>query len=63
VQNNIPLPDINDQEQVNKFFDALEQLDEQKFIEVVKLVQEQNQPLYELIEIEFTNQEQTDEPE
>ena len=63
VKNNIPLPDINDQEQVNKFFDALEQLDEQKFIEVVKLVQEQNQPLYELIEIEFTNQEQTDEPE
>ena len=53
---NIPLPDINNPDQLNEFYDALEQLDENQFLEVCKVVNESNPELYKLIEIEFSQE-------
>ena len=56
-------PDPNDPDQLNKFFDELESLDENEFLQAMQIIKNENPALYEITEREFTNEENENENE
>ena len=56
-------PDVNNEADLNAFFDELEKLNEAEFLEALKVIEVENPPLYALVYHEFLAEEEEEEEE
>jgi hypothetical protein len=54
-------PDLNNEEQLNQFFDELEKLNEEQFAQACETIKLENPELFALVELEFSEEEQQEE--